>query len=56
MITQKRNSPRKPEAPASNVRSTAKKKKNPKDPMDDSEAIERAVFDGMQDLRTEKTK
>ena len=28
----------------------------PKDPKDDSEQIERAVYDGMQDLREEKSK
>ena len=33
-----------------------KKSPQPKDPKDDSEQIERAVYDGMQDLRAEKPK
>ena len=52
-----KHGPRKGEVPApkGNNKSTDKKKLQPvKNQEDDSEAIERAVYDGMQDLRVKK--
>jgi hypothetical protein len=55
----KKRVPRKRYAPASSSRSSAIKtepSRPAKDRTDDSDDIERAVYDGMQDLRAEKPK
>jgi hypothetical protein len=41
---------------AKGPRKATNQKRSSKDRQDDSEDIERAVYDGMQDLRTEKPK
>ena len=55
----KKGVPRKADGPASKGRDKAMNKK-PLPPVtdqkDDSESIERAVYDGMQDLRSEKSR
>ena len=57
--TQKKPVPGKGDVPApkSRDKATAREESKPvKDQERDSEAIERAVYDGMQDLRSEKPK
>ncbi len=54
----KKRPPRKGDVPASKGQHKAMDKKqsrSAKDQEDDSEAIERAVYDGMQDLRATKS-
>ena len=58
-LTKKKRIPRKAEMVSSKGREELVKKKRSlsvKDQQSDSDAIERAVFDGMQDLRADKTK
>ena len=58
-FTKKKRSPRKGDRPSSTGREEVMlKKKSPpaKNQQNDSEDIERAVYDGMQDLRAEKPK
>jgi hypothetical protein len=50
----KKAAPRKPSPPASKAMS--KKRSPAEEKRDDSDDIERAVYDGMQDLRTPKPK
>ena len=54
----KKPAPRKPDAPASKrVRKASKEKRSQTEQQkDDSDDIERALYDGMQDLRTPKRK
>jgi hypothetical protein len=53
-LAKKKRIPRKPDVPASKGDESQGKAKNEK--RSDSEDIERAVYDGMQDLRVERSR